>query len=188
MKMKGLILTMLLVVGALDATGQQAKKPLDHNAYDIWNRIDERALSDDGRWALFSMSPENGDAELRVTSLTSDRAYSVPRGVSARFTEDARHVAFLIKPPKEAVRQAKREEKKDDEMPQDTLGLLDLSTGVVTRIGHVKSFKLPEDADGFLAYHLEKIPAEADSAKAEKKMAEQEEGKDKKKEIIPKQP
>ena len=79
------------------------------------------------------------------------------------------------------------EEKKDDEMPQDSLGLLDLSTGLVTRIGHVKSFKLPEDADGFLAYHLEKISAEPDSAKADKKTAEQKEGKDKKKDKKKKQ-
>ena len=174
MTLKGFIPLMLLLIGTFDATAQQAKKQLDHDAYDIWNRIDQRAISDDGRWALFSMSPENGDAELRVTSLTSDQTYSVPRGVSAQFTDDARYVAFLIKPPKEAVRQAKREEKKPDEMPKDSLGVLDLSTGAVTRIGRVKSFKLPEEAGGFLAYHLEKPLAEDDTAKAEKKPMEEE--------------
>ncbi len=193
MKMKGFFLVLLLLAGVLDATGQQAKKALDHDAYDVWNRINEHAISDDGRWALFSMSPEYGDAELRVKSLTSDQAYSVPRGVSARFTEDARFVAFSIKPPKEAVRQAKLDEKKDDEMPKDSLGLLDLSTGAVTRIGRVKSFKLPEEGAGFVAYHLEKAPAEADSMEKnvemniEKNVEKPEEGEDKKKDKKKKQ-
>ena len=181
---KGLLLIAVLLAGALDVMGQpQAKKALDHDAYDIWNRITERAVSDDGRWALFSLSPEDGDAELRVKSLTSEQAHHVPLGVSAQFSDDARTVAFRIKPSKEAVRHAKREKKKKDQMPKDSLGLLDLSTGAVTRLGPIQSFKMPEKGSGFVAYHLEKQPAEKDSTKAEEKKPEEEEGEkdDKKK-------
>ena len=179
---KGFLIVVMLLAGALDVMGQpQAKKALDHDAYDIWNRITERAISDDGRWALFSLSPEDGDAELRVKSLTSDQAHHVSLGVSAQFSDDARYVAFRIKPPKEAVRHAKREKKKPDEMPKDSLGILDLSTGDVTRLGPIESFKMPEEGSGFVAYHLGKQPAEKDSTRAEEQeKPEAEEGEEKK--------
>jgi hypothetical protein len=179
------LLSTLLLAGALPAAAQpQAKKPLDHDVYEIWNRITEQAVSDDGRWALFSLSPEDGDAELRVKSLTSDQAYRVPRGVSARFSEEGRYAAFQIKPAKEAVRHAKREKKKPDEMPQDSLGILDLSTGDVTRLGPIKSFKMPEDAGGYLAYHLENTPTEKDTTTVEEAGRSEEDDRDKKKEKV----
>ena len=59
--LKGFLIVVVLLAGALDAMGQAAKKPLDHDAYEIWNRITERAVSDDGRWALFSLNPEDGE-------------------------------------------------------------------------------------------------------------------------------
>ncbi|MFQ5570508.1 MAG: hypothetical protein ACE5G0_12575, partial [Rhodothermales bacterium] len=181
------LLIVLLLANTPDALGQQ-KQPLDHSVYEIWNRITERAISDDGRWALFSLSPEERDAELRVKSLTSDQAYAIPRGVSARFSDDASFVAFRIKPPREAVRQAKRDKKKPDEQPKDSLGILNLATGEVVRVERVKSFKLPEEGNSWLAYLLEKPLATKDTTKAEEpkeegaeKEAKEEDATDKKK-------
>ena len=160
-------LLLLCFAGALEARAQAAKKPLDHAVYEIWNQINGEAISDDGQWTLFSVSPEDEDAELRVQSLSSERAYHVPRGVSAAFDAAGRHVVFTIKPPREAVRQAQREKKKGDDLPKDSLGILDLATGDVTRTARVKSFKLPEDGAGFLAYHLDKPhDAKEDTTKA----------------------
>lgn len=144
----------------------QSKKALDHDVYEIWNRINEQAISDNGNWVLLSIGPENEDAELRIKSLTSDQSYEIPRGVSANFSKDARFAAFLIEPPKEAVRQAKLDEKKKDEQPKDSLGIINLDTGDFTKIERVKSYKLPEDGSGWIAYLLEK-PLASDSTDAE---------------------
>ena len=159
---------------------QPAKKALGHNAYDFWKRIDERAISNDGSWALYAMSPENGDATLHVRSLSSSTSYQIPRGVSAAFNEGASHVAFLIKPPKDSVRQAKRAKKKAEDMPTDSLGILDLATGSVVRIDRVKSFKFPEEAGVWMAYHLEK-PFEEEEEEIEPSEEEEGEETDKKK-------
>ena len=180
-------LAALLLAGPAQA---QSKQPLDHDAYARWNRIEEEAISDDGRWALLSLGPEDGDAELRVKSLDTEQAYRVPRGVEAHFTADSRHVVFLIKPPKEDVRQAKRDGKKDDALPKDSLGLLALDTGALEKIAAVKSYKLPEEAGGVVAYLLEKPPADTTAAKDEKeqeeeKQEEEDEKKDKKKKDKP---
>src|SRR5437773_10957888 len=43
-------------------------------------------------------------------------------------------------------------------MPKNALGLMDLSSGQVARIERVKSFQVPEDGSGFIAYLLEPKP------------------------------
>lgn len=169
---------LILLVGLFlipsDLFAQSGKKMLDHDVYDFWNRINEQAISNDGNWILYSQSPENGDAELHVKSISSDRAFSEARGVSATFSADSRHVAFLIKPAKDAVRQAKLDKKKDEEMPKDSLGIINLANGAMFNAGPVKSYKLPKEAGGWIAYHLEKS-----SEKEENEEPEAEEKKDK---------
>ena len=143
----------------------QSKRPLDHEVYDSWRSIQGSALSADGAWALFSLVPQEGDAELHVKSLGSDTAYQIPRGRQAAFTRDGRFAVFLITPELAAVRDAQQEKKKPDAQPKDMLGILDLSTGDVTRVDRVQSFKLPEEAGDWVAYLLEK-PAKAEDADA----------------------
>ncbi len=155
-----LCLTFLL---AGPAAGQEAKRVLDHDAYDIWNRMVERAISANGEWALYVYGPEDGDTELRVTSLSSDTEWAAERGSSAKFTHDGRFVIFKIKPPKSVVRQAEEDDVQDARMPKDSLGILDLESGAIVRIPGVSSFEIPEEAGGWVAYLHEKIDAESDT-------------------------
>ena len=107
----------------------QNKKPLDHDVYAIWNRITEKAISNDGQWIWYHMSPENEDGLLIITNPEDNRRYEVPRGKSAVFGADSRHIAFLVAPPKDSTRQARLDGKKGDDLPPDSLGLINLSTG-----------------------------------------------------------
>jgi dipeptidyl aminopeptidase/acylaminoacyl peptidase len=150
-------------VGSLQA---QAKKPLDHSTYDIWNRITGQALSDDGAWALYSVSAEKVDGALYVRALQGSTEYKVPRGDEARFTEDTRFVVFKIKPEKAAVERATRARARGDAVPQDSLGILDLSNGNVSKVARVQSFQFPEEVGGWVAYQLIRPGATADSAAA----------------------
>jgi len=142
---------------------ETAKRPLDHEVYDSWMRITEQQLSDDGAWILYVLEPQDGDGALHVRSLDLSESYEVPRGEGARFSDDRRFVVFVIKPELAAVRAAEQE---DEDEPQDSLGVLDLSSGAIDRVERVKSFKLPEEAGGWLAYLLEKAEEEADTAEA----------------------
>jgi dipeptidyl aminopeptidase/acylaminoacyl peptidase len=135
----------------------QAKKPLDHDAYDIWNRITGQALSADGKWLLYQVGSEASDPVLHVKPVASGTEVNVDRAEAAAFSDDSRFVVFRINPAKEAVKQAKKDKVKADQMPQDSLGILDLSTGQVTfRTEHVRSFKLPRDNAAWLAYEIAK--------------------------------
>ena len=157
----------LLLLPAGAALAQEGPKLMDHEVYEIWNRITERAISSDGRWALYGYSADQKDGTLRVQSLTGDTGYTFERGEDAEFTRDAAFAILLIKPARDSVKAARKAKVKDNEMPQDTLVVLDLSDGEILRIPHVQSFRVPEDAGGLLAYHLEFQPAEEDTTAEE---------------------
>jgi dipeptidyl aminopeptidase/acylaminoacyl peptidase len=146
------------------AASAQSKKPLDHSAYDIWKTIEDQEISDDGRWVLYALVPQEGDAELRIQSANGETSYTIPRGRSARFTDDGTFVVTLIKPEHILVKEAKQQKQKPDEQPKDSLGILDLSTGDVLRIERVKSFKVPEEGAGWVAFLLEREIGEPDSS------------------------
>ncbi len=140
------------------------KKPLDHDAYEIWNLVKARVLSADGGWAAWVQGPDNGDNVLLVRETSGGVRHRIPRGEGPRFSAEGESVVFLIKPPRDSVRQAKIAKKKKEEMPKDSLGILSLSTGQIERFAGVKSFALSEEAGSLLAVHLEKPAPVVDSA------------------------
>ena len=133
----------------------QAKRPLDHDAYDIWKTIENESVSNDGRWMLYSLELQDGDSELKVHGIRSDVTYSIPRAKSPQFTHDSRFVVALVAPEQALVKQAKRQKKPSDEQPKDSLAVLDLVTGEFFHAERVQSFKLPKEAGGWVAYLLE---------------------------------
>jgi dipeptidyl aminopeptidase/acylaminoacyl peptidase len=157
-----MLLIALLLAFSAQAYAQE-KRPLDHDVYDGWNRIQGQALSDDGRWVLYTVSPQEGDGELYVKALRSETSYVVPRGESAQFAEDNRFVVFLVKPALALVRESQKEDSTRDAQPRDSLGILDLTSGEITKVERVKSFALPKEAGGWLAYHLEAGVEEPDT-------------------------
>jgi len=160
------------------AASSQSKRPLDHDAYEIWKIIADEALSNDGRWMLYSLALEDGDSELKVHGLTADTEYSIPRAKSAQFTHGSRFVIALIAPEQALVKQAKREEKKQDEMPRDSLVVLDLSSGEMFKAGQVKSFSVPEERGGRMAYLLETgVEEDTSQEQVEQEQEEQEQGR-----------
>ena len=159
-------LLVLLLAAGVDAQ-TTTRKPLDHTAYGYWNRISGQTLSPNGAWALHEVEADSVDATLHVQGLAGGGSHRIERGDNGEFTSDARFAVFLLKPAKAALRQAKLDKKKPEQLPPDSLGILDLQTGGVTRIARVKSFKLPRRSGEYLAYQLGKPEPKPDSAKAD---------------------
>ena len=89
------------------------KKPLDHSVYDGWQSISERMISRDGKWAVYTVSVQEGDANMYVQSTRNDQMKTqVPRGYNAVITEDSRFVVFRIKPLYKETREARIKKKK----------------------------------------------------------------------------
>ena len=169
----------LLALVARVATAQAPveRLPLTQDTYDLWRSILQPALTADGRWAYYTLTPTVGDGELVVRSTRGSVEHRVPRGwtgrpltslsgapfspQAAQATADGRFIAFLRYPTKGALDSARARRAKPAEQPKPALGLLTLETGAVTTIEKVRGFQLARDGGRFIAYQLE-----ADSAAA----------------------
>jgi hypothetical protein len=182
-KLTALCLLALLVSSS--SYGQQPaaeKRPLSHSDYDSWRAIQGQSLSRDGKFVAYALVPQDGDGEVVVRNLATGVEWRYTRGAAPVnplqrspegqpgpgagfgqgrfpgrpfFTADSRFVVFQILPTKAETEKAKKEKKRPDEMPRNGMGIMDLGSGEVTRIDRVKSFQVPEEGAGFIAYLLE---------------------------------
>src|SRR5687767_15163896 len=148
MKQFTLMILLFLIYPALFAQ----KKPLDHSVYDSWQRIGERMISNDGKWVVYTIEPQEGDNELVVQSSDAQYKMIIPRGYSALITEDSRFVVFKIKPFFKDTRDARIKKKKPEDMPKDSLGIVELGKESILKIAKVKTFKAPQKSHGWVAW------------------------------------
>src|SRR5262245_29929474 len=167
--------------GSTPAQGP-AKRALTHNDYDSWRSIQSQRLSPDGRFMVYALVPQDGDAEVVARNLATDAEWRHGAGtrppqtnteddetgapaaqapaVSLALSADSRFVIFQIRPAKADLEKARKEKKKPEEMPKDAMGIMSLADGKVTRVDGVKSFQVPEIGTGFVAYLMESKPEE----------------------------
>ncbi|MFN8252023.1 MAG: prolyl oligopeptidase family serine peptidase [Ferruginibacter sp.] len=141
---------------AVATTFAQTKKPIDHSVYDGWKSLGERMISNDGNYIVYTVNPQEGDGELVIQNPSTQYKKVIARGYGAVITEDSRYLVFKIKPFYQDTRQARIKKKRPDDMPRDSLAVIELGQDSVLKIARVKTFKSPEKGSGFIAYHLDK--------------------------------
>jgi dipeptidyl aminopeptidase/acylaminoacyl peptidase len=141
------------------------KKPLDHSVYDGWQSIGERMISNDGKWVVYAINPQEGDNELVIQSSGSEYKKTIARGYNAKITEDNRFVIFKIKPFFKDTKEARVKKKKQDDFPKDSLAIIELGKDSVWKLARVKSYSTPEKSFGWVAYQLEKPLADTGKTK-----------------------
>src|SRR6476646_7931724 len=74
------------IVGAfaLPVMAHAQKKALTQADWDKWKSINAPALSNDGKWAVYTLIPQVGDGDLVIRSTTGATEYRVPRGFLGR--------------------------------------------------------------------------------------------------------
>ena len=162
--MKHILLISCLFI-ALDTFSQ--KKPLDHTVYDSWQSIGEKLVSNNGKLIAYTINPQEGDGVMILQQSDGKKLIEVPRGYNLKFTEDSRYLIFRIKPAFKQTRDARIRKRKPDEMPKDSLGIIESSTQKLEKIPRVRSYKLPEKNSDWLAYNLEKPFAEVQRQRRE---------------------
>lgn len=148
MQIRKMFMTAALCLAAGVAGAQ--KPPMGHDVYDGWQRVANVQLSADGSVLVYQITPQEGDSETIVRRVLDGREIRIPR--AGTVSMDGTWAYCLIKPEFRTVRQAKIDKKKEDDMPKDSLAVIDLRTLEVKKFKDVKSFRCGSDAMPFVAY------------------------------------
>lgn len=144
--------TFILALAAATVMSAGAKKTLDHDSFDSWNNVRTYPLSQNGDWAVYTVNPQEGDGNLYFRNTAKGKQIAIARGYNPQISADSKFAAALIKPLYADTRKAKIDKKKDFDLPQDSLAIINLQTGKIERIANVNSFKMGQDAGNWIAY------------------------------------
>ena len=99
------------------------------------------------RWAIQHWSFNPADAKYKKT---------IEHSKNAVITEDSRYVIFKIRPWYKDLREGWIKKKRADEMPKDSLGIVELGKENIWKLANVKSYKTPQKSWGWVAYQMER--------------------------------
>ena len=152
------------------------KKPLDHSVYDSWKSLNAVSVPRNGDILIYNINPGEGDSELVIENIRTGKKTVVPRATNAKLSEDGSKVVAVIKPFFEQTRQAKIKKAKKEDMPKDSLALIDVKTGKVEKFANLKSHATADKWSTYLAFELTPAKEKADK-KAGKPEGKPEPGK-----------
>ncbi len=152
--MKKMFFLLLAIIAVQQISAQ--KKPLNHSVYDRWQSVQGAQISDDGKWVVYMVNPQEGDGDLIIQSTDGNYKKTVARGYSSIITNDSRFVIFKIRPLFKDTRDARIKKKRPDDMPKDSLAIFEFGKENVWKVARVKTFKTPEKGNGWVAYHMDK--------------------------------
>jgi hypothetical protein len=148
----------------------QNKRPLNHGDYDGWRSIVGQRLSNDGKFLVYGLFPQEGDGEVVIRNLVTGKEQREPagvrpaptpptpgeegpapdvRGATLTFSADSKTVVFSTFPSKTESDKARKDKKP---APKDGMVIVDLASGKADRVERVKRFAMPEKASGLLVY------------------------------------
>lgn len=173
---KYLFLLFLGIPLLLDAQSP-TRRALQHDDIAQWNTIERPKISNDGRWVVYVLRPIEGDTELKVYDGQQQTTRTFPRGEAAALSADSRFVVFSIKPHRDSLLKLRRKKTKREDLPKDSLGILNLESNQLVKVPAVKSFVVPEKWSGWLVYQREPAKyAPKDSSRVAKKKENEENG------------
>ncbi len=141
------------------------KKALDHPDLALWNTVENPVISPNGTYVIYSLEQGEKDQFLHLKDASGKELFSYERASKGSFTYDSKFAVFSITAWKDSVLAMKRRKVKKKDMPKDSVGIYNLTTAQLEKIGNIKSYKIPEKWSGYLAYQLEEIEPAKDTIK-----------------------
>ena len=150
--MKRLAVTLALVLAAFALHAQ--KPALDHSVYDSWKTLRGLSVPQNGDILTYMVSPGEGDLVLVIEDLKTNKKIEVPRATRVQISKDGSKAVAVIKPLFSQTRDAKIKKVKKDEMPKDTLAIIDIRSGEVKKYANYKSHNTPDKLTSTIAFEL----------------------------------
>ncbi len=150
------LICLALLTGTLTFAQTIVKKPLTHDVYDGWKKMEKPLISDNGKFVSYEINPQKGDGWLHIQNQYNNRHDSLYRGQSAVFSSGSGIMVFRIVQPADTLHKLKLAKKKKDDLPKDSLGIWLLEKDSVMRFAGLKSFQLPKEGGAWVAWLYEK--------------------------------
>lgn len=131
-------------------TAQTASKSLTVDDLSTWQRITDRAISNNGKWAACKMEPWEGDATVHLYATQGKEAATFRPASQFAFSSSSDYLMVTQTPDKSTVDSLKIAKTKEDKMPMNTLVIYHVS-GKQEQIDSLKTYKLAEEAE-WIAY------------------------------------
>ncbi len=131
------------------------KKVLDHSVYDGWKSLATMSISADGKIATSLICSQEGDTTLLIQNTANNKSLKVDRIRRYQLTPDGRFTIGLLKAPFAERRQARIDKKKGDDIPKDSLAIINNRTFAIEKIANIKSFKTPQEIANHISYIIE---------------------------------
>lgn len=145
------ILSVLLLLPL--ALFSQPKKILDHSVYDIWHRVDENKISNNGNVIVYVTKPNGvGNKKLMLSDISGNPLLHHDRSSKASFSNNSDYLFFKVSSDFYELKDLKRKKTKEDKLPSDTLALFNIETSSIDKVAGLKSFKVPEKWDDYMVY------------------------------------
>lgn len=176
----------LLTLSLLTTQAFAQKPAIDHSVYDIWKTIVSNSISPTGKLVYYTIAPQEGDSETVIKNADGNLISSIERGVNGKLNKSENIFIATIKPSFQETRAAKIKKKKADDMPKDSLAIIDVrQKSNIVKLGPIKSQKTAFHFENYIAYVQElAAPILQDSTKAENLTDKKPANKNSKKEAV----
>ena len=115
------------------------KRPLDHSVYDSWQSISDHKASNNGEWVLYKVDEQQGDSYAVFYNVLTKNQHKVDRVDRYSIHPTTGKAVFTLSPTYKESREARIAKKRPNQMPKDSLGILNLSTGEIVKIPHLSN-------------------------------------------------
>lgn len=148
----------------------QNKKVVSPVIYDDWKGVSAPIISAQGNFVSFEINPQVGDGNLIINNLGGSNEQTFPRGTKAVFPESEEYVVFHVQAEYKKVRDLKLKKKKKEDLPKDSLFILNLKTGELEAFPELISAEVSEEESNWMAFLVKpEEPKKDTTEKAEKK-------------------
>ncbi len=131
-----------------------------------WKSISSNAISSDGQWFGYRLSPIAGDGEVIIRQTRGTKEYKFPAGESrmgqVAFSDDARFAAFMTYPTAKESKALR----KDRKTIYTKANVLNLATGEKAEYDRIRNFAFSGENPAWLA--LSKAPPESQARERER--------------------
>ncbi len=162
MKTKIIILFVIL----LQTNSWAQKRPMTIDDAIKWNSIRDKAISTNGEYITYRITPNKGDANLFLYNDKTTTTLKFERGEKATLGYNNNLLIFKIVPQTDSLRLKRLNKVKKKNLPKDSLGIYIFDKDSLIQISKIKKYYLPKRNSNWLAYTYEyKTPKDSISTK-----------------------